>query len=314
MMTQFDTKLQQLAELIADRRTLEARQKALQFDLRQLEDKARDLRLALQKEEQDVKDLERITLSAFVQWITGRHEEALDREKAEARAAGLKYQAALLEKQDYEAALKRVAEQLRDLDKHKQRYNELLEQKKAAILDGGHPQAAQILALEGQIDRLQPDLRELREAVAAGREALNLADTILMDLARAADAAGFDAMGGGLLTDLYKYSKMDKAQQSIQQLQRALRRFNTEMRQARPLVTVDMPGQDGMLRFADFFYDGLVVDLMAYSQINKSRREVTRVADQVRTALHQLDQTRKQVERQQDRLRARIKELVEQAK
>ena len=313
-MTQFDTELHQLAQQIADKRTLEARQKALQFDLRQLEDKVRDLRIVLQKEEQDVEDLERISLTAFVQWITGRHEEALDREKAEAKAAGLKYQAALLEKQDCEAALKQVAETLRDLDKHKQRYNQLLEQKKAAMLAGGHPQAAQILELESQIDRLQPDLKELREAVAAGREALNLADTILMELARAADAASFDAMGGGLLTDIYKYNRMDKAQQNIQQLQRALRRFNTDMRQARPLVTVDMPGQGSMLRFADFFYDGLVVDLMAYSQINKSRREVTRVADQVRTALQQLDQSRKQVERQQDRLRAQIKQLVEQAK
>jgi len=192
-MYRFDEELTALAQQIADRKTLEARQKALQSDLRQLEDKVRDLRIVLQKEEQDVEDLETITLTAFVQWITGRHEEALDREKAEAKAAGLKYQAALLEKQECEAALKQVAETLRDLDKHKQRYNQLLVQKKAAMLAGGHPQAAQILELENQIDRLQPDLKELREAVAAGREALNLADTILMELARAADAASFDA-------------------------------------------------------------------------------------------------------------------------
>ena len=50
----------------------------------------------------------------------------------------------------------------------------------------------------------------------------------------------WDVLGGGLLTDMMKYSRLDDAQRGMEQLQSALRRYRAE------LADVDRPPHRGI--------------------------------------------------------------------
>lgn len=313
-MTRYDDELHDLAERIAQRDQLERRRKDLQQLLPQIEARVRDLKIALRNEEQDVTELNSATLAAFFQWITGRKEEALDREQAEARAAALKLDAARQELTACEQELKQIA---KTLDKHeddRRRYAELIALKRASVMAACPASAARILELEQQIRRLEPQRREIREAIAAGHEALTIAADVLKELRQAKDASRADLLTDSIVADAYKYRHVDRAQGKIPYLQRALRSFNTEMRHVRPLSPAEEPrGSDG-LRFADFFYDGLVFDVAAHSRITKSIRSVETAADQVREAMSALARIRMATDREQQRLEEEIRRLVSEAK
>ena len=313
-MNRYDKELRSLEGRIADLEHLQNRQKILQQEFLQLENKVRDLLLALRAEERDVEQLESLTLTAFFQWVTGRKAEALEKEQAEVRTAALKYQAAKLELEDCEQALKKAAGSGRELDRLRAQHADLVARKRAVLTESGHPAAERILELEQQISRLAPEFKEVREAVAAGWDVLHLTDTITKALEKVTVGAKFDLVSDSILPDLYKYKVLNQVQQDIGRLQVALRRFNTEASQARTAINANLPQTGGMLKFADIFFDGLLVDLFTYKKIVNCRRQVEQAAAQVRQALHTLDQRRKELERQQDRLHREIKQLVLDAK
>lgn len=313
-MHRFDEELKSLEQRIGELEHLRLRQKDLQQELRELETKVRTLRMALRAEEQDVEQLESLTLAAFFQWITGRKEEALDREKAEVRAAALKYQAALLELEDCEQALKKVAGSGRELDRLRAQHADLVAQKRALLTESGHPAAQRILELEGQISRLSPEFQEVREAVSAGWEVLHLTDVITKAMDKIRGAGRMDLLSDSVLPDLYKHKLLNEMQKDIGRLQVALRRFNTEASQARTAINANLPQIGGMLKFADIFFDGLLFDMLTYKKINDSRNQVERAAAQVRQALSVLDGRRKQLERQQAQLQQEIEGLILDAK
>ena len=313
-MNRYDEELRDLEVRIADLEHLRLRQKSLQQELRVLENKVRDLRMALRAEERDVEQLESLTLTAFFQWVTGRKAEALDKEQAEVRTAALKYQAAKLELEDCEQALKKAAGSGRELDKLRSQHEALVAGKRALLTESGHPATQRIMELEQQISGLSPEFKEVREAVAAGWDVLHLTDTITKALEKVTVGAKFDLVSDSVLPDLYKYKMLNQVQQDIGRLQVALRRFNTEASQARTAINADLPQTGGMLKFADIFFDGLLFDLLSYKKITNCRRQVDQVAAQVRQALSVLDRRRKELEGLQDRLRREIRQLVLDAK
>lgn len=96
----------------------------------------------------------------------------------------------------------------------------------------------------------QSQLRELEEAIGAGNAALQQASVVLDSLSSAAGWGTWDLLGGGLISDLAKYSHLDNAQQNIQQLQALLSRFRTE------LADVHMAPQLGETGFRRAAADG----------------------------------------------------------
>ena len=66
-------------------------------------------------------------------------------------------------------------------------------------------------------------LRETEEAIGAGQEAHRQAQQVLDSLRSARGWGIYDLLGGGMLSGLMKHSRMDRAQQQLADLGRALK-------------------------------------------------------------------------------------------
>ena len=76
-------------------------------------------------------------------------------------------------------------------------------------------------------------LRETEEALQTGQEAHRQAQQVLDTLRSAKGWGVYDLLGGGMISGLIKHSRMDKAQQQLEDFCRALERFNREMKDVR---------------------------------------------------------------------------------
>ena len=116
--------------------------------------------------------------------------------------------------------------------------------------------------------------------IAQVNQAINLTDQLIRELDQAerqlssARNWGFvDILGGGIITDLIKHSKLNNAKSSMDRVNYLLQ----ELR--RVLGGISMPGDYSMnvgtfATFADFFFDSGIVDAYMTMQIMSSLNEV----------------------------------------
>ncbi len=276
----------------------------------QLEDKVRDLELAKEKEEEDVEKLQGRSLSVLFHKILGKQQEMLDKEQLEAYEAAVKYDAAVREletvKQNLNALRDEKVELQGSVDRYKRalraRIDELRRQK-----DAVGEKMTQLQEHKGELRKQQ---REVEEAEAAGRSALAIAESILDSLDSAKSWSTWDLIGGGgLVSDLVKHGHLDDAQDKVENLQVALGRFHTE------LMDVSIPADlevrvDGFLKFADFFFDGLLADWMVRDRINGSAEQVQEVRRSIEKIMDRLRSIGHQIEKEMQRLEAQIEEMA----
>ena len=116
--------------------------------------------------------------------------------------------------------------------------------------------------------------------IAQVNQALNLTNQLIAELDQAerqlssARNWGFlDVLGGGLIVDLIKHSKLNNAKVSMDRVQYLLQ----ELR--RVLGGISLPGDysmnvGGFATFADFFFDSGIVDVYMTARIMSSLNEV----------------------------------------
>lgn len=294
--------LQQLQEKVSQKKCLEAKWRELQSQHEDLSNRVQELKTVMGNEQADVDCLERTSLTSVFYAVIGKKEDMLDKEKAEAYAAKVKYDSAVQELNLVANDIHQIEIQLREFSQCEQQYEAQLQEKDRAIKASGSLDAEYILQLEEQITAQKIQKVEIREAIAAGSRALSSADYILSSLDTAQDWGTWDLLGGGLISTLAKHSSLDEAQDEVQQLQTELRRFKTEL--ADVTIHTDMQvNVDGFLRFADYFFDGLFADWAVLDKISQSQSSVQTTKNQIESVLSMLrsmedtvDQTIKKLE------------------
>jgi hypothetical protein len=116
------------------------------------------------------------------------------------------------------------------------------------------------------MDALQT--REIQEAISAADNALYHLDRAYDHLSSAGNWGIVDIIGGGLLTNLIKHSKMRNAEDEIEAARYALQRFSKELRDVSGYSSVRI---DDFLTFADFFFDGFIADVIVQSKIKNAK-------------------------------------------
>lgn len=130
-------------------------------------------------------------------------------------------------------------------------------------------------------------MEEVREATYAGERALTSLKTAQDELSSAKSWGIVDLLGGGLITDMIKHSKMDRASSYMETAKHDLRVFQRELKD----VTVHTDFQINVgdfLKFADFFFDGIVADYLVQSKIADAKKEVDKAIRQVEDILADL--------------------------
>lgn len=181
-----------------------------------------------------------------------------------------------------------------------------------AVKNAGGADGEEILKLEKSSILLELQIKELSEAITAGRAALSTAQQILDSLNSAKSWGTWDVIGGGIISDIAKHSHLDEAQGKVEQLQSQLRWFKTEL--ADVTVNADMQvNVDSFLRFADYFFDGLFADWAVLNKISKSQSQVQNTKSQIERALYQLNSMMQRTEREHAQIKREIDALVRRA-
>ena len=282
---------QAVAEAVRDREErerLQRRQEAAARALAELDTLVRDRATVLEAESRDVEQLESFSLRRIWAGLAGHRDADLDRESAEREAARYALAEAEVRRDTARREHDALVEQLRVLGDVDARYRAALEAKDAWIRSADVTRATRLAELAARRGTLLAQDRELAEAHAAGRQALE-------HLGHAADLLGsarswstWDTFGGGgLVTDLMKYDRIDQATAALRNADLALKAFSRE------LADVDMSQVRGvevtpMMRTFDVFFDNIFSDFSVRARVQEAAQRTATATESVRAALDEV--------------------------
>lgn len=281
---------------------------ALEGQSEKLQQKLRELQTILQHEQRDVDALSRVTLSSVWLRICGTHEEVLRREQADVDAAALKCAAAEKELSEIRQEIAARRAKLSDLSYSERKYNDLLAQKRALL--AASPEGDALRKLEEKAAKLHSRQKEISEALDEGGAALHIAAEIVDCLKNAGGFATWDVLGGGLLADMTKHSELNTAQGLIEQLQRQLRRFRTELKDVHLDANIPV---DSFLSVADFLFDGLIADWMMKSRISRALSSAQNTQSQIERILSRLREEMKNTRQEEEDVRRMMDHAIKEA-
>ena len=287
-------RLDQLREKMARRRRLNAEVSTLEERRASLAQRVQQLKEETYKEQLDVDQLENFSAAKLFYQIVGKLDERLEKEQAELYAAALRYDSARQELQSVESELDSRRRELSLLEGCEREYERLLAEKARVLReDPNSPSARRLLALEERQAQLSAREKELNEAIRAGYDALSDIGAIEESLSSAEGWGTWDVFGGGLISDMAKYSHLDEAQRQINTLQRSLSRFRTELADVDIRMDIQIE-VDSFLRFADYFFDNIFTDWAVLDRIRNTQSQIQQVDGSVRTIVSRLERNLEQ--------------------
>ncbi len=132
---------------------------------------------------------------------------------------------------------------------------------------------------------------EVREAIYAGERALQSLEEAKRNLSGARGWGVVDLLGGGSLSGLLKHMKIGDARQSVARAKSDLAVFSRELSDVKDLQYLDID-VSGFLTFADFFFDGLIADVLVQSKIKNAQRQIDEAIVRVHDILGRLREYR----------------------
>lgn len=302
-----------LAQVVEQRRLKEKTERDLAEVQRSLKVKTEQLAALerqLKKEQVDVDRLAGLSLSGLFYSVLGSKDQQMEKERQELLAAELKYQQAkrmVDALRADQASLEQQFARLRGIDEE---YAALLTQK-AALLRQSNPQAAaELLRLTEESAERSSEKREIDEAVTAASAVLLSLDAVIAALESAEGWGTWDMLGGGLLSTAVKHSRIDEARDAVQDVQARMSRFTRELADVQRSTDVSIQ-IDGLDTFADFFFDGLIMDWIVQSKIQDSLDQSRQAHQRIARAVTDLEKLRVNVVGQMQRLNDQRAALIE---
>ena len=310
MLKDLNTRLIDILEKLRARDRLQNKLAEVERLLSQEVTRLEGLDVQFVREERDVQRLEGLSLGSIFYTVLGDKEQRLDRERQEFLAAKLQRDQCQFAISSLELDLADLKYKLSALGNLDSAYQALLERKEKILLSSGNDLTRQLLDLSGQQANLLADRKELWEAVSAGQAVLTTLDGVINSLNSAEGWGNWDMLGGGMLADLAKHSKIDEARDQVHQAQELLRRFQGELAdiQSAESFLIDISSFD---TFVDFFLDGLIVDWIVQSKIQNSLERTNQVRQRVKAVLQGLETRLAENQGQLDNLIKQRKLLVE---
>ena len=268
-----NAELEQVRQKLDRARKLSAVMEDLKAQHEERKRAAEDALKVLYRAQEDVEELERLSFASFLARIRGEQADRLDQERREAVAAKARYDAARRDLEDLEARFQAAQKE----------------------------RAKRLIQIGCDLDSLGSQIRELDEAICAGKDVGYALDQMIGQLDSAAGWGTWDILGGGMLATMAKHGRMNDAQNAAFQARQAISRFRTELADVSQLRVPDLQVGE-FTSFADYFFDGLFVDLYIQDKIGTARRSAEETAAQVEDLLSQL-------RRERDRTAERAAEL-----
>ena len=260
-----------------------------------------EARAVLEKEQGDVEELERMSLVSFLARIQGDLESRKEEERREAAMAKARNDAVKWDLEDLDRRFREAVREKERLQGLEEQYQALLDEKEEILRSQGGVQSQRLGQLAQEQERTAGELREVQEAIQAGLAAQRALGEMISDLSGAENWGVWDMVGGGIMSTFAKHGCLDDAQDAAYEARRALSRFRTELADVSSDQVPDVELGD-FAAFADYFFDGLFVDLFVQSRIREARDQVEAVTQRVERLIALLRDERESLEEKQGQL------------
>lgn len=277
-----------------------------------LHKKVSQLESKLEKERLDVKKITEFSFKGLVYKVLRKEEQQLVKEQEEVHLVEQQYHQAKEQLQACEAKISRLTDENSILRTAKATYELLYRQKYEEIRQLNTAESNQLLALEDQIALDSKVVQELEEALSVGNRLFSCLSNVLESLDSAKGYGVWDMVGGGIIATAGKHSHLDTAQSTLEDAKELMKKFKKELSDIQ--VTLDSQVNiEGFSQFADFFFDGFLVDWFVQSKINRSIERISDARQQILKVLGQLvkmqENTKHSFEQKQIELANLIKEF-----
>lgn len=266
----------------------------------------------MEKEQLDVEKMSQTSLKTLFYKCLGTHDKQVAKEKEEALAAVLKYESCKKSVDELTDKLSQLTNRHYEMSKVQDKLDALYEEKRRVMASFNMPEYAKIGQLEKEISFIRREIKELKEAITPGNMAINTLNEAIELLDSAGDWGTWDLLGGGLIADMMKHDKIDKAKQAILNAQTYVQRLQVELQD----VNMSLDGSiqiTGGAVFADFFFDGLIADWYMQSKISQSRDNVVATCGKIRKIVSTLSTQLNHKEKDLEAKEREIKRIIEQA-
>ena len=289
MYTEINIKLEEAQKGIYRLKKIESMINELQIEQKNLKNKVSKLKDILEKENEDVDKLSKKSFASIFYSTIGKLDDKLEKEQQEALTARLKYNQALMDLENIEYEIDKLSMERNEYKECSSRYDSLYAEKKDLLMKTDATTANKILDITQRISDSQNRTKELKEAIQAGNSAVDSLNNALDSLSSAEEWGTWDILGGGLIADLAKHSRIDDTKHEVERAQSLLRKFNTELADVK--INSDIYIEtDGFAKFADIFFDGFISDWYMQSKIKDSSENVFSVKNQVESVINKLNQ------------------------
>ena len=135
-------------------------------------------------------------------------------------------------------------------------------------------------------------LREIDEAIAAGREALEALEDAADSLDSAKRWGIVDILGGGLITSVIKHSRLGDANHALADARVALARFSAELDDVRGVagLTAEVNRWNA---FFDIACDNWLADIFVQKEMSDAADRVDEAIEAVKRAVRRLEDARR---------------------
>ena len=258
----------------------------------------------------DVARLESWSPTRIWAGLRGSREAELSREAAELQAAEYAVAGAEQRRDAAIGALQQVQVSIQALGDLDERYEQALADKERLLVDHEIGASGELVEIAERLGQLAAEAKEIEEADAAGQDAFAQLDAAVALLESAHDWATWDTFGGGgMITDMVKYDRMDQASAMLRESDVRLRRLRLE------LADVDLSGVpdvavDRLLQTFDVWFDNIFSDWSVRSRIGEALEAASRARHDVQQVAGVLRGRRSEVTSESERLSARRAEIL----
>ncbi|MEF2248011.1 MULTISPECIES: hypothetical protein [unclassified Paenibacillus] len=271
------------------------------------------LEVELEMEQADVEKLTSMSLTNLFHTILRSKNEQLEMERQQVLAATLKLQEAQQSLQELKEELVEVGHLLYELSNAHEAYNQLMLKKEAALRNSPHA-AHELEEMEDQISDKSLLLKEIGEALSAGRGVVSSLTYASESLEKAENWGNWDMWAnGGLISTHIKHGHVDDARTSIHNANRQLRQFQKELAdlQRSTDIQIDI---SGTLKMADYWFDGLITDWIVQGRIKNAQDQTLDGLHKVRMVVNALEADSRKAEGELAALKAKRMAWIEDAK
>ncbi len=296
----------------------------MRLEKNKLEEVLPGFKQAMAKENLDVYELESKGASSFLHSVFGDMEKKLKKERGEALIARFKCRQVEKELEEIIACIESLEAERKKLEGCGEEYRRLYKQKLQVLLRKHGPSAERVMELVEDINNAKSFLKEVRDAAAAGKEAMRYLYSAQDNLTKAEQIGVFDMANDGfsngktnvmtgMIEGCDKYRRIDSAGFEAGIAQSAIEGFksqlaNINMKISNPDIGVVKPSR--WLRVFDVGFDKLMVDWYAQKQIGNSLHSVNISIRDVQEKVTILKTLEIETERRMNELKAKLDNII----